>query len=69
MNSETIEAYLQEAATPEFANMHPDVKQYSQEPLVGSMIQYKTSDGLVANGYFIPSKKKSKKWLIVGIRL
>jgi carboxymethylenebutenolidase len=65
MNSETIEAYLQEAATPEFANMHPDVKQYSQEPLAGSMIQYKTSDGLVANGYFIPSKKKSKKWLIV----
>ena len=65
MNSETIEAYLQEAATPAFANMHPDVKQPSQEPLVGSMIQYKTSDGLVANGYFIPSKKKSKKWLIV----
>ena len=65
MSSETIEAYLQEAATPAFANMHPDVKQYSQEPLVGSMIQYKTSDGLVANGYFIPSKKKSKKWLIV----
>ena len=65
MNSETIEAYLQEAATPAFANMHPDVKQSSQEPLVGSMIQYKTSDGLVANGYFIPSKKKSKKWLIV----
>jgi len=65
MNSETIEAYLQEAATPAFANMHPDVKQSSQEPLLGSMIQYKTSDGLVANGYFIPSKKKSKKWLIV----
>lgn len=65
MNSETIEAYLQEAATPAFANMHPDVKQSSQEPLVGSMIQYKTSDGLEANGYFIPSKKKSKKWLIV----
>jgi len=65
MSSETIEAYLQEAATPAFANMHPDVKQSSQEPLVGSMIQYKTSDGIVANGYFIPSKKKSKKWLIV----
>ena len=65
MNSETIEAYLQEAATPAFANMHPDVKQPNQEPLVGSVIQYKTSDGLVANGYFIPSKKKSKKWLIV----
>ena len=65
MNSETIEAYLKEAATPAFANMHPDVKQSSKEPLVGSMIQYKTSDGLLANGYFIPSKKKSKKWLIV----
>jgi carboxymethylenebutenolidase len=65
MNSETIETYLQEAATPAFANMHPDVKQSSQEPLVGSMIQFKTSDGLVANGYFNPSKKKSKKWLIV----
>lgn len=65
MNSETIEAYLQEAATPTFASMHPNVKKASQEPLLGSMIQYKTSDGLMANGYFIPSKKKSKKWLIV----
>ena len=55
MNSETIEAYLQEAATPAFANMHPDVKQSSKEPVVGSMIQYKTSDGLVANGCIIPS--------------
>jgi carboxymethylenebutenolidase len=65
MNSETIEAYLQEAATPAFASMHPNVKKASQETLLGSMIQFKTSDGLVANGYFIPSKKKSKKWLIV----
>jgi len=65
MNSETIEAYLQEAATPAFASMHPNVKKASQEALLGSMIQFKTSDGLVANGYFIPSKKKSKKWLIV----
>jgi carboxymethylenebutenolidase len=65
MNSETIEAYLQEAATPAFASMHPNVKKASQETLFGSMIQFKTSDGLVANGYFIPSKKKSKKWLIV----
>jgi len=65
MNSETIEAYLQEATTPAFANMHPDVRKANQEPLLGSMIQYKTSDGLMANGYFIPSKKKSKKWLIV----
>lgn len=65
MNSETIEAYLQEASTSAFSNMHPDVKLASHEPMLGSMIQFKTSDGLTANGYFIPSKKKSKKWLIV----
>ena len=65
MNSETIEAYLQEASTSAFSNMHPNVKMASQEPMLGNMIQFKTSDGLTANGYFIPSKKKSKKWLIV----
>ena len=65
MNMETIEAYLQEASTPAFANMHPASKLPSQEALVGSMIKYKTADGLEANAYFIPSKKKSKKWLIV----
>lgn len=65
MNMETIEAYLQEASTPAFANMHPASKIPSQEPLLGSMIKYKTADGMEANAYFIPSKKKSKKWLIV----
>ena len=65
MNTETIESYLQEASTPTFANMHPEVKKASEEPLIGSMIKYKTADGADANAYFIPSKKKSKKWLIV----
>ena len=65
MNMETIESYLQEASTPAFANMHPEVKKASEEPLIGSMIKYKTADGADANAYFIPSKKKSKKWLIV----
>ena len=65
MNMETIEAYLQEASTPAFASMHPQVKKASEEPLIGSMIKYKTTDGADANAYFIPSKKKSKKWLIV----
>lgn len=65
MNMETIEAYLQEASTPAFANMHPASKIPSQEALIGSMIKYKTADGMEANAYFIPSKKKSKKWLIV----
>ena len=65
MNMETIESYLQEASTPAFASMHPQVKKASEEPLVGSMIKYKTADGIDANAYFIPSKKKSKKWLIV----
>ena len=65
MNMETIESYLQEASTPAFANMHPASKLASQEALVGTMIKYKTADGMEANAYFIPSKKKSKKWLIV----
>lgn len=65
MNTETIDAYLLEASTIEFANMHPDVKRSNQTPFLGSMIRYNTSDGQLANGYFIPSKKKSKKWLIV----
>lgn len=65
MNMETIESYLQEASTTDFANMHPSVKKSLQEPLMGEMIRFNTADDQTANGYFIPSKKKSKKWLIV----
>ncbi|MFM1793658.1 MAG: hypothetical protein RL642_43 [Bacteroidota bacterium] len=65
MNMETIESYLQEASTQDFANMHPSVKKAIEEPLIGKMITFNTADGHPGNGYFIPSKKKSKRWLIV----
>lgn len=65
MSSETIDAYINEASTSSFAAMHPSPKKINAADLMGKMIEFNVSDGVNAKGYFIPSKKKSKKWLIV----
>lgn len=65
MNTETITSYIQEASTSSFASMHPSPKKVNSSDLIGKMIEFPVSDGLSGKGYFIPSKKKSKKWLIV----
>ncbi|MEY3435935.1 MAG: hypothetical protein RL335_391 [Bacteroidota bacterium] len=65
MSSETVVDYLQEASTQSFASMHLSPKKMNATDLIGKMIEFPVSDGLSGKGYFIPSKKKSKKWLIV----
>lgn len=64
-NMETLNAYQKEASTKAFANMHPAPKYADPSHQLGKMIHFNTTDGKEANGYFIPSKKKSTKWLIV----
>ena len=65
LNMETQQAYQLEASQKPFANMHPSPVAVNAENLLGKMIQYPSSDGKDAQGYFIRSKKKSDKWLIV----
>jgi carboxymethylenebutenolidase len=65
LNMETQQAYQLEASQKPFANMHPNPIKVNAENLLGEMIKYPSSDGKNAQGYFIKSKKKSDKWLIV----
>lgn len=65
LNMETQQAYQAEASQKPFANMHPNPVSVNTKNLLGEMIQYPSSDGKNAQGYFIRSKKKSDKWLIV----
>ena len=64
-NMETLNAYQQEASQSPFASLHNNPKQASTAEQLGKMINFSVSDGKDANAYFIPSKKKSNKWLIV----
>ncbi len=54
-----------DAAKPGFTLLHPNPKKIIFNNPLGKMIQYPTSDGTNAQGYFIPSATKSNKWLIV----
>ena len=65
LNMETQQAYQLEASTPAFAALHPSPLVVHPENLLGKMIQFDAADGKPASGYFIPSKKKTNKWLIV----
>ncbi len=65
LNMETQQTYQLEASTPAFAAMHPNPKVVNPENLLGKMMTFDAADGQQANAYFIPAKKKSKKWLIV----
>ena len=65
METETIDAYLNEASRPAFASMHNAPLQVSAQELKGKMIKFDVSDGVQANAYYLAPKKKSKKWLIV----
>lgn len=65
LNMETLDLYKQEASQMTFANLHPSPIQLNEVALKGKMIQFDAADGKSANAYFIPSKKASKKWLIV----
>lgn len=65
LNMETLQAYQLEASTPGFASLHITPIKINAADLLGKMIQFDAADGKQANAYFIPAKKKSKKWLIV----
>ena len=59
-----IEGMKQFALDPAFQALHPSPLplDYSGK---GTMISFKTSDGIDAKGYLIKAKKKSNKWLFV----
>jgi carboxymethylenebutenolidase len=65
MDNETLQAYQIEASTSKFAAMHIAPIKVNPADLLGKMISYDAADGKQANAYFIPAKKKTKKWLIV----
>jgi carboxymethylenebutenolidase len=65
LNMETQQAYKLEASTTAFAALHPSPVVVNPENLLGKMTEFEAADGKSANAYFIPAKKKSKKWLIV----
>ncbi len=65
LNMETKQAYQLEASTPAFAALHPSVKNVLPENLLGKMMSFDAADGKQANAYFIASKKKTNKYLIV----
>ena len=64
-NMETLNAYQQEASQNAFASLHIRPKSANASMQLGKMITFNGTDGKEANGYFIPAKKKSNKWLIV----
>ena len=65
LNMETQQAYKLEASQPAFAALHPAPLVVNADQLLGKMVLFTAADGKEANAYFIPSKKKSNKWLIV----
>lgn len=64
-NTETMNAYQQEASQSAFASLHINPNRARASDQLGKMIRFSVSDGTDANAYFIASKKKSNKWLIV----
>ena len=54
-----------DAANPNFLKLHMAPAYYKLDNPTGSMVTFKTAEGANAQGYFIKSKKKSKKWLFV----
>jgi carboxymethylenebutenolidase len=65
MPMETTEAFRMEAVTGSFSMLHPTPKAANDAERLGKSIRFKGSDGVEAGGYFIASKKRSKRWLIV----
>lgn len=65
LNMETLDNYKKEASQMAFAKLHPSPIVQKDYTLLGNMITFETADGKTANGYFIPAKQKSQKWLIV----
>ncbi len=54
-----------DANTPGFAKLHLAPAYFKLTKETGKMIGYPSPDGMDAHAYFIKSKKKTNKWLIV----
>jgi carboxymethylenebutenolidase len=65
LNMETQQAYQIEASQQAFAAMHQAPLVVDPANLLGKMANFTAADGKTASAYFIASKKKSNKWLIV----
>jgi carboxymethylenebutenolidase len=65
LNMETQQTYQIEASQTAFAAMHPAPLMVDPANLLGKMTNFTAADGKTASAYFIASKKKSNKWLIV----
>ena len=65
LNMETQQAYQLEASQARFANMHLAPVKVNPADLLGTIVPFNAADGKPGQAYFIPSKKKSDKWLIV----
>ena len=65
LNMETQQAYQIEASQQAFAALHPAPIMVDPANLLGKMTNFTAADGKTASAYFIASKKKSNKWLIV----
>jgi carboxymethylenebutenolidase len=63
--AETREMIELDAANPQFVMLHENPKYYKLQNPIGNNISFKTADGKDAKGYFIKSKKKTPKWLLV----
>ena len=61
----TNEKIQSDAGKSGFAAMHPIPTPFVLANPKGKTISFKSADGIDAQGYFIKSKRKSKKWLFV----
>ena len=64
-NAETKYLIEADATKPGFAALHPLPIQYKLENPLGTTISFNSPDGINAQAYFIKSKKKTNKWLLV----
>ncbi len=64
-NAETRTLIQADADQPGFAALHPYPIRFTLENPLGSTVNYKSPDGMNAQGYFIKAKKKTNKWLFV----
>jgi carboxymethylenebutenolidase len=60
-----IEIAKAEAATKEFASLHPDPYLFQLKDAKGKTVTFTTPDGQHGQGYEIPAKKKTKNYLLV----
>lgn len=64
-SKDTRDLIAEDALKPGFKNLHLLPKPFSLENPKGKNIEYAAPDGTTCKGYFIKSKTKSDKWLLV----